>query len=139
MKTFKNYLNEKMGDYASEGDFHPEAKLGPKATQLRDKLEIKRQKQHLSQKASENHKQSDREGGGGAAEAKAKSYENARDAIHNEEVINEDGMAAVPTNSVGGVAGTGDARLPTSQREPGVSKKHNPIIQKLARRALPKV
>ena len=54
--------------------------------------------------------------------------------------INEDGaMAAAPVNSVAGVAGTGDSRLSASQREPGVSKKRNPILQKMARRTLPKV
>lgn len=57
--------------------------------------------------------------------------------------INEDGGAAggmggAPANSVAGVAGSGDSRLSPSQREPGVSKKHNPIITKLARRKLPK-
>jgi hypothetical protein len=47
--------------------------------------------------------------------------------------VNEDGMgagavAAGPTNTVGGVAGTGDSRLDPSQREPGVSKKRNPTL-----------
>ena len=47
--------------------------------------------------------------------------------------INEDGGAGglgggAPTNSVGGVAGTGDSRLPSSQREPGVGKKRKPIL-----------
>ena len=56
----------------------------------------------------------------------------------------EDGMGAgavggAPTNNVGGVAGTGDSRLPANQREPGVGKKRNPILQKMARRTLPKV
>lgn len=37
--------------------------------------------------------------------------------------VNEDGVGAAPTNSVAGVAGTGDTRLPTDQREPGVKKK----------------
>ena len=115
-----------MGDYSADADFHPEAKLGPRATKARDQVEIARQKKHLTDKAKENHAQSDREGGGGAAEAKAKSYENARDSIHTEEVVSEEGMGAgavAPTNSVGGVAGTGDSRLSPSQREPGVSKK----------------
>lgn len=54
--------------------------------------------------------------------------------------INEDGaMAAAPTNGVAGVAGTGDSRLPTSQKEPGVSKKRNPVLGKMQRRTLPKV
>lgn len=137
MKTFRHYLNEKMGDFASGADFHPELKLGPKATELRDKLEIKRQKEHLSQKASENHKQAEREGGGGAAEAKARSYENARDNIKEE--MGGGAMAAAPTNSVAGVAGSGDTRLPQSQREPGVSKKRNPILKGMFRRKPPKV
>ena len=81
------------------------------------------------------------ENGGGMAKAHGIMFDNTKKAIHSEEVVNEDGvMAAAPTNVVGaGVAGTGDSRLPSSQREPGVSKKRNPILQKLARRALPKV
>lgn len=61
------------------------------------------------------------------------------------EFINEDGMGAgavggsAPTNTVSGVAGTGDSRLPPSQREPGVSKKRNPIMMRLARRKPPKI
>jgi len=101
--------------------------LGPEATKRHDAAEVARQKKHLTDKAKENHDQADREGGGGAVEAKAKSYENARDNIKEEGV------------TVAAVAGTGDARLPDAQREPGVSKKRNPIINKLARRALPKV
>lgn len=55
------------------------------------------------------------------------------------EFINEDGaVAAAPTNSVAGVAGTGDSRLPASQRQPGVSKKRNPVMGML-RRKTPKI
>lgn len=58
------------------------------------------------------------------------------------EFINEDGMGAgvvaAPTNSVAGVAGSGDSRLPTSQREPGVSKKHNPVMG-MTKRKPPKI
>ena len=57
----------------------------------------------------------------------------------------EDGMGAgavgggsVPTNTVAGVASTGDSRLPSSQREPGVSKKRNPTLGYF-RRKPPKV
>lgn len=113
MKTFKQYL-------------------GPEATKARDKEEIARQKKHLTDKAKENHEQSKREGGGGAAEAKAKSYENARDNI------GEDFSGVAPTNSVAGVSGTGDARLTPSQREPGVSKKRNPVLKGLFKRKPPK-
>ena len=103
--------------------------LGPKATETQDRQEIVRQKKHLTNKAKEYHDQSKREGGGGAAEAKSQSFEKARDSIHKEEYVNEDGvMAAAPTNSVAGVAGSGDSRLPASQREPGVSKKRNPTL-----------
>lgn len=108
MKSFKQYL-------------------GPEATKQHDSSEITRQKKHLTDKATENHAQSDREkvyGHGGAAEAKAKSYENARDNIK------EEGMMTVAA-----AAGTGDSRLPAEQREPGVSKKRNPVMQNLARRA----
>jgi hypothetical protein len=100
--------------------------LGPEATTSHDSEEIARQKRHLTDKAKENHEQSAHErmyGHGGAAEAKAKSYENARDNIK------EDGAGgmggAMPTNNVssGGVAGTGGAG-----GEPGVSKKRNPTM-----------
>jgi hypothetical protein len=116
MKTFKQYL-------------------GPEATKSNDAAEVTRQKSHLTDKAKENHEQSAREkmfGHGGAAEAKAKSYENARDNIGEE-------FAAAPTNSVAGVAGTGDSRLPSSQREPGVSKKRNPLLKGMFTRKQPKV
>jgi hypothetical protein len=49
--------------------------------------------------------------------------------------IKEDGMAAVPVNSVAGVAGSGDSRLPSNQREPGVSKKRNPVMMSLKRKS----
>ena len=113
MKTFTQYINE-------EGI---EDRLGPKATKARDRMEIVRQKKHLDNKAKEYDDQSKRENGGGAAEAKAISFQNAKKAIHNEEV-----GGGVATNSVAGVAGTGDSRLPASQREPGVSKKRNPTL-----------
>jgi hypothetical protein len=116
MKTFKQYL-------------------GPEATKANDSAEISRQKEHLTHKAKSNYEQSAREkmfGHGGAAEAKAKSYENARDNIGEE-------FAAAPTNSVAGVAGTGDARLPSAQREPGVSKKRNPLLKGMFTRKQPKV
>jgi len=59
----------------------------------------------------------------------------------NKPPLKEDGgaMAAAPTNSVAGVAGSGDSRLPAAQREPGVSKKRNPIMKGLVRRNLPNV
>ena len=41
--------------------------------------------------------------------------------------------------SVAGVAGTGDSRLPSSQREPGVSKKRNPVLGSMNRRKPPKI
>lgn len=136
-------LMEKMGDYASDADYHPEAKLGPKATKKQDTQEISRQKKNLDRLTHEYHKMSKDEGGGGMAKAHGDMFANAKKAIHSEEVVNEDGVAGMvgaPTNAAGGgVAGTGDSRLPSSQREPGVSKKRNPILQKLARRALPKV
>ncbi len=123
MKSFKSYTE------------YIESLLGPEATKSRDAAEIARQKAHLTDKARENHEQSARErmfGHGGAAEAKAQSYEKARDSIGEE-------FSAAPTNSVAGVAGTGDSRLPVSQREPGVSKKRNPVLKGLLRRKQPKV
>jgi DNA-binding ferritin-like protein len=58
--------------------------------------------------------------------------------------MKEDGMgggavSAAPVNSVAGVAGTGDSRLPASQKEPGVSKKRNPVLKGMARRSPPKM
>ncbi len=120
MKSFKSYI---------------EAGLGPEATKANDAAEIARQKEHLAHKAKTSYEQSAREkmfGHGGAAEAKAKSYENAKNSIGEE-------FAAAPTNSVAGVAGTGDARLPSSQREPGVSKKRNPVLKGMFTRKQPKV
>ena len=122
MKSFKQYL-------------------GPEATKANDKRNISLQKKNLDRLTGEYNKMSKDEGGGGMAKAHADMFANTKKAIHSEEVVQEDGgaMVAAPTNSVAGVAGTGDSRLPASQREPGVSKKRNPVLQKLARRALPKV
>lgn len=56
--------------------------------------------------------------------------------------IKEDGaggMTAGPTSTVAGVAGTGDSRMPAPQREPGVNKKHNPIMGGIRRRRLPQM
>ena len=60
------------------------------------------------------------------------------------EFINEDGMgagavASSPTNTVAGVASTGDSRLPANQREPGVSKKRKSPVMMGFRRKPPKV
>ena len=58
----------------------------------------------------------------------------------------EDGMGAgavgggsAPTNTVAGVASTGDSRLPVSQREPGVSKKRKSPVMMGFRRKPPKM
>jgi len=118
MKSFKQYL-------------------GPEATKANDKKNITQQKRNLDRLTGEYNKMSSDEGGGGMAKAHAKMFSNTKKAIHSEEVVQEDGMAGGMT--VAAVSGTGDSRLPASQREPGVSKKRNPIIQDLARRALPKV
>ena len=62
--------------------------------------------------------------------------------VHKEETVNEDGGAGGVGGggmTVAAVAGTGDSRLPASQREPGVSKKHNPVIRGLGRRKQPKM
>lgn len=102
--------------------------LGPEATKQQDKEEIARQKQHLTHKAEMSYAQSAAEGGGGAAKAKGDAYMAAK---HN---IKEDGMMGVA-----GIAGSGDSRTPATQREPGVSKKRNPLMLRLARRKLPKM
>jgi len=47
--------------------------------------------------------------------------------------VKEDGMG------VGAVAGSGAASLPTDQREPGVSKKRNPVMMGMERRKVPKI
>ncbi len=112
MKTFKQFL-------------------GPEATEQQDKEEIARQKHHLNHKAQTSYEQSEREGGGGAARAKGDAYTAAKNNIK------EDAMAAAPANSVAGVAGTGDSRLPASQREPGVFRKRTPIFMRMAKRKLP--
>lgn len=39
--------------------------------------------------------------------------------------------------SVGAIAGSGDSRLPADQREPGVSKKKNPVMMGIERRKAP--
>lgn len=123
MKTFKNFL-------------------GPEATKEQDRKELVRQKLHLAKQAKEYHDQSEREGGGRAAKAKGDSFLAAMNNIHNEETsIQEDGGAAGVGGgmTVAAIAGSGDSRLPASQREPGVSKKRNPVLKGLARRLLPKV
>jgi hypothetical protein len=50
-------------------------------------------------------------------------------------VVKEDGGAM----GVAAVAGTGDASLPQTQREPGVSKKRNPVLKGILTRKPPKV
>ena len=47
--------------------------------------------------------------------------------------VKEDGMG------VGAVAGSGAASLSTDQREPGVSKKRNPVMMGIERRKAPKL
>ena len=88
MKSFIKYLNEKMGDYSSDADYHPEAKLGPKATKKQDTQEISRQKKNLDRLTHEYHKMSKDEGGGGMAQAHGDMFDNAKKAIHKEEVVN---------------------------------------------------
>ena len=54
--------------------------------------------------------------------------------------FNEDGGAGGAAGggmSVAAVAGSGDSRLPSTQREPGVSKKRTPLMMRMARRKLP--
>ena len=55
--------------------------------------------------------------------------------------FNEDGGAGGAAGGMGvaAVAGSGDSRMPASQREPGVSKKRTPLMMRLARRKLPKM
>jgi hypothetical protein len=121
MKSFKSYIDAKE-------------KLGPDATKSRDKMDITRQKMNLDRLTKEYHGMSKDEGGGGMAKAHGDMFANAK------KNIKEDGGAAgagAGAVSVAAVAGSGDSRLPTSQREPGVSKKHNPVMKGLAKRKLP--
>jgi hypothetical protein len=55
------------------------------------------------------------------------------------EPVSEDGGAMGGGVSVAAIAGSGDSRLPASQREPGVSKKHNPVMRGLGKRNPPKM
>jgi len=57
----------------------------------------------------------------------------------HEETIEEDGGAMGGGVNVAAIAGSGDSRLPASQREPGVSKKHNPVMRGLGKRNPPKM
>jgi hypothetical protein len=113
--------------------FQEYSRLGPEATKKQDKAEVARQKAHLHQMSAKSKEHADMEGEeGGAARAKAVAYAAAA------KNIKEDAPAvAAPTVSVAGVAGSGDSRLPASQREPGVSKKRTPLMMRLARRKLP--
>jgi hypothetical protein len=57
--------------------------------------------------------------------------------------IKEDGMGGGaiggggPTNTVSAVAGSGSPNLPADQKEPGVSKKRNPVMMGIERRKAP--
>jgi hypothetical protein len=107
--------------------------LGPKATERNDKDSITLQKKNLDRLTKEYHGMSKDEGGSGMAKAHGDMFANTKKNIHKEDVVSEDGggaagMGAAPTATVAGIAGSGDSRLPASQREPGVSKKHNPIM-----------
>lgn len=53
--------------------------------------------------------------------------------------INEDGAVGAGAMGVSAIAGSGDTRLPSSQREPGVSKKHNSVLKGMFKRKPPKV
>ena len=55
-----------------------------------------------------------------------------------EDVVKEDGGAAGAVG-VGAIAGSGASTLPASQKEPGVSKKRNPVMGSIARRTPPKM
>lgn len=113
--------------------FQEFSRLGPEATKKQDKEELARQKAHLQQMSLKSKEHADMEGEeGGAAHAKAVAYAAAANNIK------EDAPAvAAPTVSVAGVAGSGDSRLPVTQREPGIGKKRVPLMMRLARRKLP--
>jgi hypothetical protein len=162
MKSFAQYLKEKgrcwtgykpvpgkkafskgsckpVSEESKDSDFNPESRLGPKATKKQDAAEIVRQKKNLTQKTNEYHKMSKDEGGSGMAKAHGDMFDNAKKNIHSEDVVSEDGGAAGGAVGVGAVAGTGASTLPASQKEPGVSKKHNPVMRGLVRRNKPKM
>jgi hypothetical protein len=70
---------------------------------------------------------------------RAKGIDTALNKLTREETLDEDGGAAGGAMGVAAVAGSGDSRLPVSQREPGVSKKRNPTLGSIRRRNLPQV
>lgn len=161
MKSFKQYLDEKSrcwtgykpvkgkkpfspGSCEKVSEESEQDHLGPEATKKNDKKSVDLQKKNLDRLTGEYNDKSKAEGGSGMAKAHADMFANTKKAIHSEEIVKEDGMgagavgSAGPTNTVGGIAGSGDSRLAPSQREPGVSKKRNPILKGLFRRKPPK-
>ena len=144
MKSFKQFTENKFASTANDVESNPSKHLGPQATKAHDKKSIGLQKKNLSRLAGEYHKMSKDEGGSGMAKAHGDMFNNTKKNIHHEEVVIEDGGAAgvgagaAPTATVAGIAGSGDSRLSSSQREPGVGKKHNPLLMSF-RRKPPKV
>lgn len=112
--------------------FQEYMRLGSDATKKQDTEELRRQKQHLTAQSSHSHHHADMEvmrgGEGGAARAKAHAYATTA------KNIKEDGMMGVA-----GIAGSGDSRLPVTQREPGVSKKKTPVMGNIKRRNPPQM
>jgi ABC-type uncharacterized transport system ATPase subunit len=111
--------------------FHEYMRLGPEATKKQDKEELGRQKDHLMVMSKQSQERAEKEGDNGMAgafHAKAAAY------ARLSQNIREDGMVGVA-----GIAGSGDSRLPATQREPGVSKKKTPVMGNIRRRNLPQM
>jgi DNA polymerase II small subunit/DNA polymerase delta subunit B len=112
--------------------FQEYMRLGPEATKKQDKEELRRQKDHLMVMSKQSQQRADElgdeSGMTGAFKSKAAAYAKL---AHN---IKEDGMVGVA-----GIAGSGDTRLPATQREPGVSKKNTPVMGNIRRRSPPKM
>jgi hypothetical protein len=116
--------------------FQEYSRLGPEATKKQDKEDLAREKAHLQQMSNQSKERAAKEDeageDSGAFRAKGHAY-----AILAKNIKEDAPAVAAPTVSVAGVAGSGDSRLPATQREPGVSKKRTPLMMRLARRKLP--
>jgi hypothetical protein len=149
MISFKQFVENSIDPVSQDVDSKPTNHLGHKATEKNDKRSVGLQKKNLDRLTGEYHKMSRDEGGSGAAKAHGDMFHNVKKNIHHEEYVNEDGGGAAgagagtaPTATVAGIAGSGDSRLPSSQREPGVPKKRkyeNSPVMSFIRRKNPKV
>ena len=134
MKSFKQYLMEKFpstSDYKDRGTGKFDKKKDPTTGGTIHSVKYDNKTGETEYKKSRGQHHQDQE----ILHVDTKPLSK----VWNKRHMKEDGaMASAPVNSVAGVAGTGDSRLPASQREPGVSKKRNPTLGYF-RRKPPKV